>query len=270
MGLFDKKYCDICGKEIKFLGNRKLDDGNMCKDCAAKLSPWFSGRRHTSVAAIKEQLQYRENNQAKLAQFNPKKIIGTYYKVYIDEDKKQFAVTNMSNWRNANPDLLNFSDISGMKIEIKEDSDEITYKDAEGKQVSYDPPRYEYEYDFNVHIDVNHKYFDDLDFRLNSTKPDSRDSEQYKELVRMSDELMTALVGRHFVDDSAPTPTYTGTAQEGEWFCPNCGSRNNGSFCTKCGTKRPETFTPFYCSKCGEKITDPGTLFCPKCGNKVQ
>ena len=43
MGLFDKKYCDICGKEIKLLGNRKLDDGNMCKDCASKLSPWFQG-----------------------------------------------------------------------------------------------------------------------------------------------------------------------------------------------------------------------------------
>ena len=35
MGLFDKKYCDICG----LLGNRKLEDGNLCKDCAKQLSP---------------------------------------------------------------------------------------------------------------------------------------------------------------------------------------------------------------------------------------
>lgn len=28
MGLFDKKYCDICGEKIGLLGNRKLDDGN--------------------------------------------------------------------------------------------------------------------------------------------------------------------------------------------------------------------------------------------------
>ena len=42
MGLFDKKYCDICGEKIGLLGNRKLADGNLCKDCAAKLSPWFT------------------------------------------------------------------------------------------------------------------------------------------------------------------------------------------------------------------------------------
>ena len=34
MGLFDKKVCDICGEKIGLLGNRKLDDGNLCKDCA--------------------------------------------------------------------------------------------------------------------------------------------------------------------------------------------------------------------------------------------
>ncbi|MBR5490035.1 MAG: DUF4428 domain-containing protein, partial [Oscillospiraceae bacterium] len=42
MGLFDafkKKQCDICGGEIGLLGNRKLEDGNMCKNCARKLSP---------------------------------------------------------------------------------------------------------------------------------------------------------------------------------------------------------------------------------------
>ena len=46
MGLFDKKICDICGEKIGLLGNRKLDDGNLCKDCAKKLSPWFEERRH--------------------------------------------------------------------------------------------------------------------------------------------------------------------------------------------------------------------------------
>ena len=38
MGLFDKKYCDICGEKIGLLGNRKLDDGNLCKECAKKKS----------------------------------------------------------------------------------------------------------------------------------------------------------------------------------------------------------------------------------------
>ena len=268
MGLFDKKYCDICGKEIKLLGNRKLDDGNMCKDCAAKLSPWFSGRRHTSVEAIKEQLKYREENQKQLAQFNPKKIIGSYYKVYIDEDRKLFAVSNLSNWRGANPDLISLSAVRDVRVDVKEDKDEVAYKNAEGRQVSYDPPRYEYEYEFNAHIDVSHKYFDDLDFRLSNTKPDSRDSEEYAQLVRMSDELMMALAGKHFTDETVSEQSVT-EVTEGEWFCPKCGAKNDGAFCTKCGTKRPDVFTPFFCSRCGEKISDPETVFCPKCGNKV-
>ena len=58
MGLFDKKYCDICGAQIKFLGNKKLEDGNCCKECASKLSPWFSERRHSTIESIKEQLAY--------------------------------------------------------------------------------------------------------------------------------------------------------------------------------------------------------------------
>ena len=57
MGLFDKifekKICSICGGEIGLLGNRKLEDGDCCKKCAAKLSPWFDERRHSTVEQIK-------------------------------------------------------------------------------------------------------------------------------------------------------------------------------------------------------------------------
>ena len=31
----------------------------------------------------------------------------------------------------------------------------------------------------------------------------------------------------------------SGTAGE-EWFCPNCGLKNNGNFCPKCGTPKPQ------------------------------
>ena len=62
MGLFDKKYCDICGEKIGLLGNRKLEDGNLCKDCARKLSPFFSERRSSTVEDIKRQLAYRAEN----------------------------------------------------------------------------------------------------------------------------------------------------------------------------------------------------------------
>ena len=62
--LFEKKDCEICGGEIGLLGNKKLVDGDCCKDCAAKLSPWFTERKESTVAEIKEQLAYREANAA--------------------------------------------------------------------------------------------------------------------------------------------------------------------------------------------------------------
>ena len=58
--IFEKKECAICGGEIGLLGNRKLEDGNMCKECANKLSPWCDDRRHSTVQKIAAQLEYRE------------------------------------------------------------------------------------------------------------------------------------------------------------------------------------------------------------------
>ena len=77
--LFDKKECSICGGEIGLLGNRKLEDGNCCKECAAKLSPWFDERRHSTVDQIKQQLDYREQNRAELGGFRPTVAYGDGY-----------------------------------------------------------------------------------------------------------------------------------------------------------------------------------------------
>ena len=85
MGLFDKKYCDICGEKIGLLGNRKLENGNLCKNCAKKLSPWFSDRRNSTVEEIKAQLAYREENRQKVAAFHTTRTLGTNTKVLLDE-----------------------------------------------------------------------------------------------------------------------------------------------------------------------------------------
>ena len=61
--VFEKKECSICGGEIGLLGNRKLADGNLCKNCAKKLSPWFEERRQSTVEDIRRQLDYREMNK---------------------------------------------------------------------------------------------------------------------------------------------------------------------------------------------------------------
>lgn len=90
MGLFDKKFCDVCGEKIGMLGNRKLEDGNICKDCAKKLSPWFDDRRHSTLEEIKSQLQMREENRSLVSSFRPGRVIRSdRYNLYIDERQQE-------------------------------------------------------------------------------------------------------------------------------------------------------------------------------------
>ena len=169
MGLFDKKYCDICGEKIGLLGNRKLEDGNLCKDCAKKLSPWFSDRRRSTVEDIKGQLAYREENREKAAQFRTTRSFGEDWKVLLDEDHRWFTVTRARDLAEANPDILDFDAITGCQMDVDESRTELMREDADGKEVSYVPPRYEYSYDFFLVISVRHPYFDEMRFSLNSS-----------------------------------------------------------------------------------------------------
>lgn len=173
MGLFDKKYCDICGEKIGLLGNRKLEDGNLCKACAKKLSPWFSDRRSSTVAEIKEQLNWREANRNRAAQFRTTLSFGERTKLLLDETHRWFTVTRAADPADDNSDVLDFSAITGCRTDIDEQSTElkIESKDSEGKTVrrSYNPPRYEYDYDFYITICVNVPYFSEMKFKLNDS-----------------------------------------------------------------------------------------------------
>ncbi len=171
--LFEKKQCSICGGDIGLMGNRKLEDGNCCKDCAAKLSPWFSERRQSTVADIKAQLEYREANREKVAAFHATRTLGDDTKVILDEDAGLFMVTSARNWQSANPDVLAFSDVTGCNLDIEEDRTEIEYKDAEGKRQSFNPKRYAYSYDFYIVIQVNNPYFNEIRFKLNDSSVDN-------------------------------------------------------------------------------------------------
>ena len=130
MGLFDKKYCSVCGEKIGFLGNRKLEDGNLCKECAKKLSPFFSERRQSTVEDIKKQLAYREDNKAAVTAFHVTRTMGGNTKVLLDEDNGRFLVCPEHNWQEANPDVLDFSQVTGCDVDIKENRHAGQRKDS--------------------------------------------------------------------------------------------------------------------------------------------
>lgn len=305
MGFFDKKYCDVCGEKIGLLGNRKLENGNLCKNCAKKLSPFFSERRASTVDEIKQQLAYREENKRQLAFFNPNHIIGTDKKVYIDENIHKFIVTSSSSWRESNPDIIDISQVTGCCIDIKEDKDEIMKTDDQGNKVSYNPPRYKCEYIFNVEITVNSPWFSNIRFELTDfgSRPDSRYTDLYRDYERQADELKRALqpslyANSHYSNAQYDRqPQYQGQqgfqqsysdernniqyqqpmSQAGMWVCQNCSTQNTGKFCESCGAPQPQSVPNAYnstacsyrCDKCGWTPTDPSNLprFCPQCGD---
>lgn len=145
----------------------------MCKACASKLSPWFSDRRNSTVAEINEQLAYREENRSKVAAFHTTRTLGENPKVLLDEDAGKFMVTSARNLAEANPDVLDFADVTGCDLDIDEDKTEIQYKDKDGNRQSFNPKRYAYSYDFYIVIHVNNPYFNEIRFRLNHSRVDN-------------------------------------------------------------------------------------------------
>ena len=266
MGLFDKKYCDICGEKIGLLGNRKLEDGNLCKDCAKKLSPWFSDRRRSTVEDIKGQLAYREENREKAAQFRTTRSFGEDRKVLLDEEHRWFTVTRARDLAEANPDILDFDAITGCRMDIDESRTELTRKDADGKDVSYIPPRYEYSYDFFLVISVRHPYFDEMRFSLNSSSV-YYEPQKLPQRAPMSHAPMDRPSGRpKMINASRVDPEdcaeYRKYRQMGDEICQALEQARSGG-------KQPAGAAPeenIIMREAAQDIPAAGPWTCPACG----
>ena len=261
MGLFDKKYCDVCGEKIRFLSNRKLEDGNLCKDCAGKLSPWFSDRRRSTVSEIKAQLADREENKSRVAAFRADRTLGEGNLLCIDEGKGQFMVRRSGETLGDNPDVLNLRDIALCEVEIEDSKTEEKQRDSEGKLISYNPPRYTYRYTFYLHIRLNHAYLEGIRFRISKTPveiktglpvqtpaffaalnitaandPRPENDPEYRRYQALGIQMRQALTGRE-----APAPQAAPAfAAKKQVQCPGCSATvypDGSGCCPYCGTR---------------------------------
>lgn len=279
MGLFDvfkKKDCEICGKEVGVFGYKKLEDGEICKDCVKLLSPWFDDRRHSTVAQIKAQLAYREENRAALNGFRPTLAFGENYVLRAELEQGvpvRFVVETADSYMEENADLIRFQDVTAFEIDVDEYERELKMRNSEGEEVSYKPPRYEYSYDFYAEIHVNHPFFNDIRFRLNQNTLnletvanrsiritafnkanfDPTLYPEYRHYRKECDELeelfragMQAMPLAGHAPAEAPAPAAAPVQPEpaapqaaaGPKFCPNCGAAaDGGKFCQYCGAK---------------------------------
>jgi len=172
MGLFSKKFCGICGEKVGLLGGMKLKDGDLCKECKKKLSPFFDDGKESTIEDIKKQIKSREENYKQLDNLEINKIYGEFGVILIDETNKKFValkdtsdglfkeqktIKGIEDVKDKNPDIIDFKDIEDVEVKITQTNREEK-QTINGEQVSYDPKHYTYMINFDVIIKVNHPY----------------------------------------------------------------------------------------------------------------
>lgn len=267
MGLFNifkKKDCEICGKEVGMFGYKKLEDGEICKDCVKLLSPWFEERRHATVAQIKEQLAYRERNAEELKNFHPTIVYGDSRRRMFVEERDgvpyRFCIANGEDYLDENADLVLVENIEEIIIDIQDNAHELLLheeeKDEDGNIIQeeeyYDPSRYDYSYEFKATLLLKDiPWFDAMDIQLNRENPelfevgdmgDADDAAAYARANPNEAFSEKFLKYKTWCDEieALTKPRTAAPVQEAAKpkFCPNCGAPyEGGKFCQSCGSK---------------------------------
>ena len=169
MGLFSKKYCEFCGEKLGLFGNTTLKDGYMCKNCARKVSQWYSVGKSNTVADLYEHFMYRDANKQKVEEFRVSGTLGEYTKIFVDTDARRIMVSTSGDFAKHNPDVIDLDDVTSAEYTIQDSKTELKTKDEKGNSISYEPKRYEYKYDFYVTLYVKNPYFSTMRFKVNSS-----------------------------------------------------------------------------------------------------
>lgn len=119
MGLFEKKFCDICGDKVNMLTQQKLSDGYLCSDCKHKLGSFTSGWKQRTVDDVERHLELREQNKQKYQQFNCSATAGgSNSSIQVDFNNRWFFFAiNNRDYKSGNPQIFDFSQLQDFWLE---------------------------------------------------------------------------------------------------------------------------------------------------------
>lgn len=119
MGLFEKKFCNICGDKVNMLTQQKLSDGYLCSDCKHKLGSFTSGWKQRTVDDVERHLELREHNKQKYQQFNCSATAGgSNSSIQVDFNNRWFIFAiNNRDYKSGNPQIFDFSQLQDFWLE---------------------------------------------------------------------------------------------------------------------------------------------------------
>lgn len=292
MGLFEKKYCDLCGDKVNALTRQKLSDGYLCSDCKHKLSSLSSGWKNRTLADVKAHL---EQNRQKYSAFVQSASAGTNEKLVVDFNNRKFYFTIGRDFKNSNPEIFDFSQLQDFWLELGYTT--LQDSDRDGIPDEYD--RYDNRQGrnsgFGSQFDTTNSFSGQngmLDVPL-ALQPYVRDTNTSSSPQRISSLKAKFIVNHPFITDiSMYVDSSIGTVRnelmrafdDGMQLMRLCeqirnGMQNNMGYqqngmpmqSNTVNQQVPQPFTPqnaaaIVCSACGYKPDGNPPKFCPFCG----
>jgi len=147
--------------------------------------------------------------------------------------------------------------VGGADVDVTSSRRELKRKNEQGEMVSYQPPRFEHNFDFYVHMNiVGCPFFDEIRFRMNpitvrvveesyggsilfGSSFDPSYNTEYRRYSMMCEQVveLVQLSRSRPVQPVSAAPVQPAEAPRAK-FCPECGApADGGKFCQYCGTR---------------------------------
>ena len=176
----DQERCSLCNEELSRYGNKQLADGIMCRNCAKLVSPWYTDDdlKEMTVEALRDHLEYRKQNEEKVAAFKESRKVDGKYSLYIDDEDGLFMLSKRKDLQKDNPDVLALGDIE--EIEVSEER----YQDTG--------------VDIYLKMKLNGGQIRHLKMRVNEFPGIARESDEYQNDSKLALAYLDALASEDF------------------------------------------------------------------------